>query len=468
MATQKPLRILYQARNNRTGLTDVKAQVYLNGVAKAVGVGALTLSEVDATNSAGLYELLISGATLTAWGVAAGSYNCVEGYIDSVTASAKAAFREELTVANVDDVDAKLGAPAGASVSADIAAVKSELDTVNSNVSAVKSDVENVTTGLPAIKTAVNGVQSTVNTIQSDVEDATNGLAAIKNAINSVSSQVSSIQNNTNFEAFVPALLVKPLSGSTTYRIPIGVQKENGAAADPDANSIIVKLTNSGGVDRSSMLVGASGGQVAASRSGVGQYYADLTVASGATEEELIFEFDYAVNSAAFVKRRVGEVTNNVQADGFAQQSTLIAVQSTVGDNNTRILDIQSKVNDSTIGLANIESLVAASKADLENGTFGLAQLQALLANGTYGLAALQALLANGTYGLAAMQAMLASGSYGLAALQSLLNTANSGIGGVQSSVSAVQGTGFSSGQDDLHSIRGYLDTYLYFGGRSI
>ena len=72
MAVQKPVRFLYQSKNNRTGLTDVKAKVFFNGVSKAVGASAITLTELDSVNMAGIYELLIPGATLTSWGAAQG------------------------------------------------------------------------------------------------------------------------------------------------------------------------------------------------------------------------------------------------------------------------------------------------------------------------------------------------------------------------------------------------------------
>lgn len=458
----KKVRIIYSAKNFTTGLSDVKANIYINQVAKAVGVSAVALTELDATNAPGLYYAEILPATLAGYGAVAG--DALEARINSASFSAPAAYKETLSGISTDDIDAKLGTPAGASVSADIASIKSELDTVNTNAAAIKADVEDATNGLPAIKTAVNGVQTTASAIKADVEDATNGLAAIKTAVTALSSQVSSIQNNTNFEAFVPQNLVKPTSGSTTFRVVMNVQNEHGSVADPDSNAITVSLTNSAGTDRSSMLVGVSGTTAPAVRDAAGKYHIDVTVASGSTEEELVFGFDYTISAAAYSKRRVGLVTNNVQADGFAQQTTLLAVQTTATDTNTRVTDIQSKVNDTTIGLSNIESLVFAAKADLENGTFGLAQLQALLANGTYGLSALQSILANGTYGLSALQSILANGTYGLAAANTLQNTINTNTLANGTNLGLIEGSGFATLTDSLAAI----SARVYTGGRAV
>lgn len=105
---QKPVRISYQAKANASGLTDIKAQMYLNGVAKAVGVFALLLAEVDAVNAPGLYSVLISGATLTGWGVSSTQYNYLLAHIDSATHSAKAIWHQELTVLSLDDFTTEL------------------------------------------------------------------------------------------------------------------------------------------------------------------------------------------------------------------------------------------------------------------------------------------------------------------------------------------------------------------------
>jgi hypothetical protein len=310
MSVQKPVRILYQAKNNTTGLADVKAQCYLNGVAKAVGVGALALTEVDATNSPGLYELLIPAATLTTWGVVAGVNNTIEGYIDSASKSAKAPFREEVTIANLDDID-----------------------------------------------TAVAAVKADTAAIKVDLESGADSLATILSA-------VQAIQNNAGFSIPVPAQLVKPSAGSNTYRIPLTIYNEKNQLLDPDSNSIVVTLVNSAGTDRGSYMTGYLLGSAPAVRDSLGQYHIDLAIPSTATEEELIFDFAYAIGGAATARKSSTVVTNNVQADGFALQSTLLAVQTTVNSTD-------AVVTSATYGNAAIKTAVDAIQTDITSNVEG-------------------------------------------------------------------------------------------------
>ena len=371
---QKPIRVLYQSKNSTTGLSDVKAQVYLNGVAKAVGASAIALTELDSTNSPGLYELYIPASTLTSWGVASGQTNEVEGYINSASKPSYAPFREEITVANTDDVIAQLGTPAGASVSADIAAVK--VDTA-----AIKADLE---TGSSSLATILSNIQSLQN---------------------------ASIGNGVGF--VLPQMLI-PASGTNTYLIPITIQNDVGALVDPTSSIVTVGVKNAAGTDRGSYLTGSSGtpATVSATRTSTGQYTATVVLATTAPEEELIFSFAYTIGTNAMVRYGVSQVLVDGGAAGYALQTTLL----------------------------NTQTAVNAIKADVESGTSGLGIIQGLLANGTYGLSALQGLLANGTYGLNA----------------------------INTNELATQGTGFTTGTDDLHSLSTYIRNNIFSGGRAV
>jgi hypothetical protein len=321
MAVQKNVRVLYQAKNNRTGLTDVKAQIYLNGAAKAVGASAVTLNEVDATNSPGLYELVLTAAMLTSYGVVAGQTNTLEGYINSVTAPAFAPFREELTVANADDVDTHLTAQDTA-----IAAVKSD-------TSAIKADLE---TGSASLSTILSAVQQ--------------------------------IANNAGFSIPIPATMLRPGTGSNVYRIPITTYNEKNALIDPDTNAITVTVVNQAGADRSSILTGVSGTSAPAVRDSVGQYHIDVTIPSTAAQEELIFNFAYSIAAAATARKASTNVISDVQSDGFALQTTLLDVQ-------TKVTDADSLLNNATYGLAAAKALHDAIKLQtdkLGDATIGL------------------------------------------------------------------------------------------------
>lgn len=329
MAVQKQIRFLYQAKNNTTGLADVKAQVYVNGVAKAVGASALTGVEVDSTNSPGIYEITLSAANLTTWGVVAGTYSALEVVVDSATKPAKAIFRTEATVANTDDIDSRLGAPAGASVSADIASVKSD-------TAAIKVDLESGASSLATILSAVNA-----------------------------------IANGAGFAMPVPATLIKPSSGSNSYRLPLTIYNSKNVLIDPDTNAITVTLVNQSGADRSSYLTGVSGTSAPAVRDSLGQYHIDVAIPSTASQEELIFGFAYAVGGAATARKAVSEIVTDVNADGFALQSTLLSTQTTVNSINTLATDATNGFAAIKTQTVSNQTAITALQTDITNNVEG-------------------------------------------------------------------------------------------------
>jgi hypothetical protein len=324
MSVQKPVRFLYQSKNKTTGLTDVKAQIYLNGVAKAVGTNAVVLTELDATNSPGLYELLLTATVLTGYGVIAGQTNVLEGYIDSATQPAAAPFREELTVANSDDLEA------------DITSVKTD-------TSAIRVDLETATSSLPNILAAIN-----------------------------------SIKNNAGFSIPIPSQLAKPSSGANVYRVPVSIYNESNALIDPDSNSIVVTLVNVSGTDRSSYLTGASGGSAPMVRDSLGQYHIDVTLTSSAVDEELLFKFSYSIGGAATARTSTTVVVDAISVAGLAQQSTLLSVQTTVNS-------IQSEVTDATNGLIAINSNVTGARSQITGVSSQVTALQSDVTNNVEG-----------------------------------------------------------------------------------
>lgn len=317
MAVQKSLRIQYQAKKNQTGLTDVKAQIYLNGVAKAVGGSAVALTEIDATNAPGMYLLTLSGATLTGYGVATGQENTIHGEIDSASLSAPAPFRVDVNKADLDDLDIKLGTPAGASVSADIAAVKTD-------TAAIKTDLETGASSLASILTAIQA-----------------------------------IQNNAGFSVPVPAQLIVPSSGSNLYRIPVTLYNSTNALVDADTQTVTVHLANQAGTSRDSYL-----GSTTMVRDSLGQYHVDVTIAAAAPIEELLFTFTYSIGGAATARKSVTETAAEAASSGTALQSTLLDVQGDV-DN------VESIVASGTFGNAAIKTAVDAIQSDLTNNVEG-------------------------------------------------------------------------------------------------
>lgn len=372
MATQKPLRFIYQSRNSITGLTDVKAQIYVNGAPKAVGANAIAATEL----AYGIYEVVITAANLTAWGVAPGAYTALEAVIDSTLQPNRAIFRQELTLSNLDDIDTHLSTQDTA-----IAAVKSD-------TAAIKVDLE---TG-PA-------------------------------ALTVLSTKLDKILNNSGFALSVPEQLLRPASGSNPYRITqTFYDDQNEGLVDVDTNAITVTVMNQAGADRSSYLVGyvagSSGapGSAPAVRDSQGQYHVDLSIPSTAAQEQLNFTFSYAIRGQATARKGTSVIITDVQAQGFALQSTLLDVQ-------TRATDVQTKVNDATYGLAAANTLQSAIKTQTDK-------------------------IGDATFGLSVIR---------------------SALGLLQTDVTNnVEGAGFMTGTDSLHAISQFLIQNVVSGGRAV
>ena len=325
----KPIESMYQAKNNATGLTDVKAQVFKNGTGVAVGASAIVLTELDAVHAPGIYRLNVSSATLVTLGFASG--DVFEAEIDSATKPAPAPFKVIVNSHDIDDnytgiaaANTTLGTPAGASVSADVAAVKTD-------TAAIKVDLES---GANSLNTILSSVQSLQNaTMQSGV-------------------------------AYVLPNLLIPSTGSNTYKIPITIMDSTGASIDPTSNLVTVGVLNASGTDRGSYLTGSSGtpATVAATRASMGQYYVMVSIPSTAIQEDLNFSIAYASGSKSYLRYGQSQTIVDANSSGFALQTTLLATQTTVNTIQT----------------------------ELTNGTYGLSAIESILANGTSGLAAIE------------------------------------------------------------------------------
>lgn len=331
----KTQRIIYISRNFETGLTDVTANIRRNGVSVASGVA---LSEV----ANGRYELVLSPANITTYG-GAGFFDF---YINSASKSAPAVASRWILENDEDDLRAGQ------------LAIESKVDIIDTNVDAIKADVQSGTFGLSALKSLIDAVQSSV----------------------------SNIQNATRFVAAVPSQLIKPGAGSTSFRIPIRVYNGDGALEDPDSNAIAVSITDEQGNDRTSYLVGFVAGPVNASRTGVGVYYIDLALPSSADSEQLNFNFAYTENAISLSAVRTSQVVLDVQASGFALETTAQDILTDTADMQPRIADIQTKINSATFGLAALKDLLDIIETNTDD-------VEGLLNNGTYGLAALKTAL---------------------------------------------------------------------------
>lgn len=358
MAGPRNVRIVYQSKNNTTGLTDVKGQIYFNQVAQAVGLSARLFTELDAVNAPGLYYLDIAAANLVTWGLVAGGTFTLEARVDSVTLPAAAIYKQDITYNNVDDLMAALGAPVGASLSADIAAIYARIGAPTGT--SVSADIA--------------GIRSDTSAIKTDLETGPYSLQNILASITALSN--SSISNGVGF--VLPIMLV-PQTGINTYKIPITINDNKGALLDPASNSVTVGIKNVAGVDRGSYLVGETGVPltVQATRDSVGQYHVIVEIPSTAPQEEILISFSYTLGTNPMVRYGQTQTLNFDNGAGTALQSTLLAVQTKVNGTN-------SIVSDAGFGNAAIANL-------LNSGTFGLAALHAILTHATHGLPQIKA-----------------------------------------------------------------------------
>ena len=104
----RDLRILYKAKNNKTGLIDVMGEFYLNDIPVAVGGSGLSFSELDSVHSPGVYFCHITAVELVTWGAISGGTNTLEVWINSASFPAPAIFKQDLVFNNADDLSTQI------------------------------------------------------------------------------------------------------------------------------------------------------------------------------------------------------------------------------------------------------------------------------------------------------------------------------------------------------------------------
>tara|TARA_Y100001973_G_scaffold96919_1_gene152323 strand:- start:57 stop:3413 length:3357 start_codon:yes stop_codon:yes gene_type:complete len=396
---------------------------------------------------------------------------------------------------------ATLGSPAGASMSADIAAIKSDtaaavadlangtdglgalktlIDTVDTVVDGIQTDLSNGTDGLGALKTLIDTVDTVADAILvdtgttlpatlgspagasmsadiaaikvdtaaavADLANGTDGLGALKTLIDNVQTAVNAVQNNTRFVAAVPGKLNRPASGSEAVAIACYLYDEAGNMEDPDSNELFVKISQMDGTALAGRYFSDSGLSSAISASGSGTFsgYYPLTRVSagkyaffykndtGHDEENLGVEFGWVEGSTARYQGRAMQISDAADldtikstvdgiqtdlsngTDGLGALKTLIDTVDTVAD---AILVDTGTTLPATLGspagasisadIAAIKSDTAAAVADLANGTDGLGALKTLIDTVDTVVDGIQTDLSNGTDGLGALKTLI-------------------------------------------------------------
>jgi hypothetical protein len=193
-------------------------------------------------------------------------------------------------VAQTGDAYARLGAPVGVSVSADLLVLDNLVDDLESRLTAARAGyLDNLNVG--------GNVAS--------------------------SAEATSIQNNTRVVRVVPDVIERPDAGTVTYRIELLLYDDAGNMEAPDA-APTVALVNQAGTDRSSRLDSATMALVSA-----GRYRVIYTADVGDALEQLVWTFSVVEGGATRLYGNQSLIVDTTAVDFTAADRTkLEAVHS--------------------------------------------------------------------------------------------------------------------------------------------
>lgn len=191
-----------------------------------------------------------------------------------------------LSINQTGDSYARLGAPAGASIAADIATTNSRL------TSARAGYLDNLNVG--------GNVAS--------------------------SAEVVGIQNNTRVVRVVPDVFERPDSGSTAFRIELLIYDEVGNMEAPDSAPTI-SVVNQAGTSRDANLDSTTMSLVS-----VGRYRSTYTIDTNHAIEELIFAFTVVEGGATRIYANPAQVVDTTAVDFTTSDRTALTAIKTQTD----------------------------------------------------------------------------------------------------------------------------------------
>ena len=194
--------------------------------------------------------------------------------------------------------------------------IVSEINTNEAKIDTVDTNVDTIVSKLPtnyimgsSVLTAkddeIDAIKAKTDNLPADPTSETNATAnknSILAEIDVNQTAIESIQNNTTVVAVVPQRLIRPDTGSKTYRLTFGLYDTSGNPEAPDSDPTI-QVENESGTER---LAEASMTQFTGQ---TGQYYYDYTITSTTTLERLIFRFKVIESSVTKYYRRSSEIT---------------------------------------------------------------------------------------------------------------------------------------------------------------
>jgi bacterioferritin (cytochrome b1) len=399
---------------------------------------------------------------------------------------------------------ATLGSPAGASMSADVAALKvvadgiqtdldngtdglgalkTLVDTVDTVVDGIQTDLSNGTDGLGALKTLIDTVDTVADAVLvdtgttlpatlgspagasmsadiadikvdtaaavADLANGTDGLGALKTLIDNVQTAVNAVQNNTRFVAAIPGKINRPSSGSEAVAVACYLYDEAGNMEDPDSNGLFVKISQMDGTAVTGRYFSDSGLSSAISASGSGTFSGYFPLARASAGKYAFFYKNDTGHDEENLAIEFGwEEGSTARYQGRAMQVSDAADLDTI---KSTVDGIQTDLSNGTDGLGALKTLIDTVNTDLSNGTDGLGALKTLvdtvntdLSNGTDGLGAIKT-------AVDAVNTDLSNGTDGLGALKTLIDTVDTVVDGIQ--------TDLSNGTDGLGALKTLIDT---------
>jgi hypothetical protein len=296
---------------------DIGASVLLSS---GTGAGQVSLSSglVDITQAAA--DKVWSSATRTLSAFSTALAVSVWDVLASAVATASSIGLQIKT--NLDVVlSTRLGTPAGASLSADLATLLSRLSSARAGY------MDNLNVG--------GNVAS--------------------------SAEVTAIQNNTRAVFSVPEALERPDSSTTVHEVHLYLYDEIGNMEAPDSAPTLT-LTNQAGTDRSSRLDSTTMALV-----NTGHYKGIYTASSGDAIEQLLWEVSVVEGGATRKLGRQTQVVDTTAVDFTSSDRTVLGAIKTVTDLLPNAGALSSLAQDSTVAkaaaLATAQTAITAIKA---------------------------------------------------------------------------------------------------------
>jgi hypothetical protein len=256
----------------------------------------------------------------------------------------------------------KLASDGLASVSAWTVAITGNITgNLSGSVGSVTAGVTLAAAAIQAIWDAATSALTTVGSIGKMLVDKLNGVSGQVAS----QSEVTSIQNNTRVVRSVPAVIERPDSGTTTYRIELFLYDDVGNMEAPDSAPTLA-LVDQGGTDLSARLDSTTGSSVS-----TGRYRWIYTASDTDDLEQLNWTFSVVEGGATRLYGNQSLIVDTTAADfTSSDRSTLNTLatemakvpksDSNVTWNPTAAAQIQSEANDALVA-NHLDHLFAAT-----------------------------------------------------------------------------------------------------------